>query len=573
MNKQKMWLFAGIILSVLIISGSISYAFFTASVTHNNQEAMVITSGSMKLTYADGTDSIALENAIPGMTATKTFSVENTGSIATSYSLNFTDVLNTFVSLYDLSYNLEGFAGSSRIVRTYGAVPFESKEIASVVNIDPGVIHYYTLTITFNNRNLNQNNEQGKTLNMKIGINDLNYYPVTFLVRGEVFNKTLKQLANPDATISYGSNFYDTKVTAILRNDILDTTKEYAEVSTSDSKYPVYVWYDEVEGKGVIYYYTEAEYIYLDENSSDMFGKFKSLTSLDLSDFNTSRVANMTDMFSWCINLTSLNISSFDTSNVTDMNNMFSYMYELTSLNISNFDTSKVSSMYSMFCSDGKLQSLDLSNFNTSNVTDMGQMFHSNSSLTTLKISNWDVSKVKNMKYMFYDCSSLTSLDLSGFTTSSLTNISSMFSGCSNLTSLNLIGFDTSNVTDMSGVFNNCSKLTSLNISSFNTSKVTRMDSMFCGCSSLTSLDLSDFETSLVNDMGNMFKNCSNLNKIYVDSNKWIISSVTSSTYMFTSCSSLVGGAGTAYSSGHTSLSYAHVDEGESNPGYLTLKA
>lgn len=42
---------------------------------------------------------------------------------------------------------------------------------------------------------------------------------------------------------------------------------------------------------------------------------------------------------------------------------------------------------------------------------------------------------------------------------------------------------------------------------------------------------------------------------------------------MFYKCSSLVGGAGTAYNSGHTDKEYARIDNPPDAPGYFTLKA
>lgn len=63
-----------------------------------------------------------------------------------------------------------------------------------------------------------------------------------------------------------------------------------------------------------------------------MFGYCSKLTSLDLSNFNTSKVTNMSDMFYGCSKLTSLNLSSFDTSDVTNMSNMFSNCYSLRTI-------------------------------------------------------------------------------------------------------------------------------------------------------------------------------------------------------------------------------------------------
>ena len=45
---------------------------------------------------------------------------------------------------------------------------------------------------------------------------------------------------------------------------------------------------------------------------------------------------------SHCKSLTSLDVSKFDTQKVENMFDMFSYCYELITVNVSNFKTSKV---------------------------------------------------------------------------------------------------------------------------------------------------------------------------------------------------------------------------------------
>ena len=123
------------------------------------------------------------------------------------------------------------------------------------------------------------------------------------------------------------------------------------------------------------------------------------------------KVVNMRYMFADCNSLTSLDVSNWDTSNVTDMNWMFGNCRYLTSLDVSNWDTSNVTSMTYMFYDCNKLTSLDVSNFDTSNVTSMYRMFYNCNKLTSLDVSNWDTSNVTNMYRMFSDCNSLTSLD------------------------------------------------------------------------------------------------------------------------------------------------------------------
>lgn len=54
-----------------------------------------------------------------------------------------------------------------------------------------------------------------------------------------------------------------------------------------------------------------------------MFYGCDTITSLDLSNVDTSSVKIMDSMFSDCTSLTSLDLSSFDISSVRYMNNMF----------------------------------------------------------------------------------------------------------------------------------------------------------------------------------------------------------------------------------------------------------
>ena len=81
-------------------------------------------------------------------------------------------------------------------------------------------------------------------------------------------------------------------------------------------------------------------------------------------------------------------------------------------------------------------------------------------------------------------------------------------------------------------------------MSYLNTSAVTTMYFMFRNCSSLTTLDLSGFNTANVTNMRAMFMGCSNLQTIYVGE-QWSTDAVTTSTFMFSNCTSLVGDKGT----------------------------
>ncbi|MBR6176610.1 MAG: BspA family leucine-rich repeat surface protein [Bacteroidales bacterium] len=236
-----------------------------------------------------------------------------------------------------------------------------------------------------------------------------------------------------------------------------------------------------------------------------------------------------------------------------------------------NLNTSEVTDMKNMFYNCQKLVELDVSGFNTENVTDMHEMFYYCIQLQSLDVSGFNTEKVTNMWGMFEGCAYLTSLDVSGFNTDKVINMAYMFKHCESLKSLDVSGFQTYNVRNMEGMFDWCSNLTSLDVSGFKTDNVINMEEMFFACRSLTSLDVSGFDTYNVAAMGYMFAYCLDLTTIYVG-NDWCTSNIFESENMFRNCLELVGGQGTKYDPYHTDVDYAHIDGGESNPGYLTKK-
>ena len=94
-------------------------------------------------------------------------------------------------------------------------------------------------------------------------------------------------------------------------------------------------------------------------------------------------------MFNNCSSLTSLNLSNFNTSNVTNMNNMFAYCYGLKSLDLSHFNTSNVTNIDSMFSWCYNLEELDIHNFNVNNnIEYVNCMFEGCNILHTLRLDN-----------------------------------------------------------------------------------------------------------------------------------------------------------------------------------------
>ena len=248
--------------------------------------------------------------------------------------------------------------------------------------------------------------------------------------------------------------------------------------------------------------------------SNDIDENMEYLVSLDLSNFDTSKLTNMEYMFSGCYSLKSINLSNFDTLNVIKMSGVFYNCWSLEIIDLSNFNTSSVTDMSLMFSDCSSLKSIDLSSFNTSKVIIMAGMFFNCTALKFIDLSSFDTSHVTNMENMFTNCYSLESIDLSNFKTSKVIDMSGMFFNCSSLKSIDLSSFDTSLVTNMELMFNDCSSLTSIDLSSFHTLNVVNMEYMFYGCNSLQSIDLTHFNMINCNSYKKMFSNISNIKYI-----------------------------------------------------------
>ena len=534
-NITKLSIIAIISLFTLAVIG-LSYAYFSTEITGEGKY-VILDTATLKLKYTDNTV-LSLDNAIPGDFVTKTFTVENIGTKKVSYNIVWNNLINT-INNYDLQldmkcksykdYNTSSKVESGECSSFYKAVPYTetsiSKDIKRNNEIDIGITHEYTITITFKNRSYNQKDNLNKQFSGKI---DLEEY---------VDSSPEPVYCTFDGELTQGAEYVNGQYTYRYMQEVQYGDLEELEWQNITS-----------DGWGVQL---------TDKASTD------AVTSKVCTYINNKPITSMSFMFSNS-QATTLDVSNFDTSKVINMSRMFKNS-QATTLDVSNFNTSNVTNMSSMFF-DSQATTLEVSNFDTSKVTDMSGMFF-NSQVTTLDVSNFNTSNVTDMNYMFYG-SQVTTLDVSNFDTSNVTDMRGMFSG-SQATILDLSSFNTSNVTDMSGMFYG-SQVTTLDVSNFNTSNVTDMSKMFFN-SKATTLDVSNFDTSKVTNMDNMFYNSTNLKTIYV-SNKFNTDKVTTSASMFDRCTNLVGGAGTKYDSTKTDKTYAHIDGGTSNPGYFTAK-
>ena len=230
--------------------------------------------------------------------------------------------------------------------------------------------------------------------------------PVTDITVAEHVERVLEvtsvyaKLYSDGTLILSSSDYTDTSKT--LTNDfglVVDKTgSNYWSASPYKEQVTTVKFYDEIIPSTTAHYFTNLSNLESFENMSYL---------------ETGLSTSMQAMFWGCTSLTSIDVSHFNTSNVTNMSGMFAGSY--------SYSEGVTNQTYNF---TGSLTSLDLSNFNTGNVTNMSYMFEAQPCLESIILSSFNTENVTTMGHMFYGCVSITELDLSSFDTSSITNVS-----------------------------------------------------------------------------------------------------------------------------------------------------
>jgi len=507
--------------SNLILTNNAS-ALFVPTLSASVDQANLQVNGNQVINSTDKTTEIPFyftvnSNNRTGYTVTLSTETENTAlTNAGSTSGAKIDSISTNLSLNNFPNNTWGYEFGTSM--NYAPIPALS---APAQIFKTTMRTYWTVSIRLKiGMKLSDNLESGNYTN-KLVVSVVSN-PDTLkaiMTEGPGFNTKLKAL---ETTTNKIEHFKKSTVAPTASMNTINIEDE-------GSDYEIKLWLNPTDKTA--YYYTEPEKVYLNEDMNSMFRNMSSLTTLDLSDFDTSQVTNMSYMFFNASSLTLLNLSNFDTSQVMNMDSIFRGMINLTTIDLSNFDTSKVEDMSSMFFDVRNLTTLDLSNFNTSRVTDMGFMFYGMSSLTSLNLSNFNTGNVTDMSFMFAQTHKLKTLNLGHLNTSRVTTMEKMFSNMWALESLDVSSFDTSNVTNMAHMFGGLAKITTLNLNNFNTSKVTDMSNMFNSMLIIENLSLPSFDTRSVTTMNGMFGGMEGLKNLNISS--FDTSSVRDFRYMF----------------------------------------
>ena len=156
---------------LLIIAGSLSYAYFDTQLAKNGSATVNVNASSLKINYTDGAQ-IAFNEMLPGLTIIKTFTVSNTGSEAVNYNINMIDVLNELSRTSDLVYTLTATNGGAA-TQSAQEFPTANTTLFGNVSIASGVTQTYTLTIVYQNLSVDQSVDMGSHINGTIQVVDV----------------------------------------------------------------------------------------------------------------------------------------------------------------------------------------------------------------------------------------------------------------------------------------------------------------------------------------------------------------------------------------------------------------
>lgn len=227
------------------------------------------------------------------------------------------------------------------------------------------------------------------------------------------------------------------------------------------------------------------------------------------------------------------------------------------------------SSCARMFCYCTNLKSIDMTKWNLNNAYNFQQIFYLCIKLSSVKLpDNFTPA---------YDL--ITSPILQQITKDAVygTNFYEAFIGCISLCSINLNSMsfkqDDSAVEDFTSMFAYCFALCNVHIPYEFNARPISLYQTFLACFSLQSLDLTNLNVSKTMSMHYLFYKCDLLKTIFANSETWNTEKCQPimCRRMFTDCTSLIGGFGTAYDKDKVDLQMATIDSSD-NHGYLTGK-
>ena len=371
------------------------------------------------------------------------------------------------------------------------------------------------------------------------------YTTTTALLRnGQAINIALKNLV-PGANVTSHYLDHDTTIKAfkraVTKPDDFDTRTK-AEISRDSSPFPVYAWLGD-DGE-TVYYWSDADIIYLDPQSRSFFESFDELEDISgMAEFDASKVTTLGWMLKHCKKLNDLTpLSNWDVSNVYETAGMFDDMASLTDLDaLSNWRVPELNDAEAMLNNTPSLTSIaglldwgvtkitsigdfvrdavsltslhGLENWGMSNVTNANNAMWGCHSLTDISaVTNWDTSSFEKMEYIFKDNYALSDISpVAGWTVDNVESFEGVFSFATSITNLDaLAGWNVSNGINFTSMFDNTYALTDITgLADWRPTKAENMIRMFYRATSLPSAEgLKDWNIDNVTILSDFFRDC-----------------------------------------------------------------
>lgn len=223
-SKVQISVFSVVLFTIFLTTASFTYAYFNIQVSGNeNASNQIVEVGNMLMTYTDGPE-IYLNRILPGTTVSKTFSVENTGTLGYAYRIGWESLTNgiendellmdiTCTSYIHYGQSNQAVDGTCDGLLTSPVGNDVNEPIFDSVYIDGDYTHVYNMTITFVETSSEQNYNQEKVF---YGVLNASETLEKVTLRGALLNAEEQPIV--DATV---------EVHSTVKSDVTDSEGKY----------------------------------------------------------------------------------------------------------------------------------------------------------------------------------------------------------------------------------------------------------------------------------------------------------------------------------------------------------
>jgi len=293
------------LIGILLISViGVSYAIFKYVIGNEDAKNMIVETGNLSLNFIDGPQ-ITKSDIFPGWKTKKSFTVTNTGTLYTNYTIWWKEFENT-IENNELVYSLTCKSYSDYNTKTEGGncYGFEEKVMNSIddlrvlsnIAIEVGYTHEYELEIEFKETGSAQDYNKGKRFSGTLSIKEYyeNENDVPVLETYELANNTLTaRITDKDGIVAYALEYRTA--------DLLPEGLEWTEIKSTKelnltlevSDYNITLWLKNRAGNIVYYELTPLDQLTVDPNGGTWEGNIgKQIYNLEYEE--TKEISNPT---------------------------------------------------------------------------------------------------------------------------------------------------------------------------------------------------------------------------------------------------------------------------------------